>query len=246
MAHDQDGERVGKSTRGQEIHHGHRDITGGWLRPAVFGAMDGLVSNVSLISGVAGSNAGARFVLLAGVAGLVSGALSMATGEYTSVRAQNEAMRREIDVERRELVHSPRAELAELAGVYRRRGVEEALADEVARQLSLNPETALEVHAREELGVHPAELPSPMLAAVSSFGSFATGAVIPLLPYLFGAHSFVISAVLTAVALFGVGVAVSRFTLRSPTYSGARQLLLGAFAAAATYGIGALVGTTVT
>ncbi len=246
MARDQQGVRGGKSARPQEIHHGHRDINGGWLRPAVFGAMDGLVSNVSLISGIAGSNAAARFVLLAGVAGLVSGALSMATGEYTSVRAQNEAMRREIDVERRELVHSPRAELAELAGVYRRRGVEEALADEVARQLSRDPEVALEVHAREELGVHPADLPSPVLAAGSSFASFATGALIPLLPYLFGARTFVISAVLTAVALFGVGAVVSRFTLRSPLYSGARQLMFGAVAAAATYGIGALVGTTVT
>jgi VIT1/CCC1 family predicted Fe2+/Mn2+ transporter len=234
-----------QSSRGQEIHHGHRDVSGGWLRPAVFGVMDGLVSNVSLISGFAGGNAAHNGVLLAGVAGLVSGSLSMATGEYTSVRSQNEAMRREIDVERRELDRSPRAELAELAGVYRRRGVEEALADEVARQLSRDPEVALEVHTREELGVDPAGLPSPVLAAGSSFASFAGGAFVPLLPYLAGAHTFWISAALAAIALFVVGVIVSRFTLRSPAYSGLRQLALGALAAAATYGVGALVGTTV-
>jgi vacuolar iron transporter family protein len=227
-----------------ELHHAHRDVTGGWLRPAVFGAMDGLVSNVSLISGFAGNNSGSHVVLLAGLAGLVAGAFSMATGEYTSVRSQNEAMRAEVAVERRELRRSPRSELAELAGVYRRRGLDEALADEVARALSRDPEVALEVHTREEMGFDPADLPSPLLAAGSSFLSFALGALVPVLPYLAGASSFLLSAALSAIALFAVGVVVSRFTLRSPLYTGLRQLLLGAVAAAATFGMGALVGTS--
>jgi VIT1/CCC1 family predicted Fe2+/Mn2+ transporter len=152
-------------------------------------------------------------------------------------------MRAEIDVERHELRHSPRAELAELAGLYRRRGLDESLADEVARQLSVDPEVALEVHAREELGVTPGTLPSPMLAAGASFASFAVGALIPVLPYLAGGSSFLLAAGVSAAALFGVGVGVSRFTLRAPLYSGLRQLLLGVLAAGATYGIGLAVGS---
>jgi VIT1/CCC1 family predicted Fe2+/Mn2+ transporter len=206
--------------------------------------MDGLVSNVALISGFAGGSAPRGTVLLAGLAGLASGSFSMATGEYTSVRSQNEAMRAEIEVERRELGAYPRAELAELAGVYRRRGLEEALATEVARQLSSDPEVALRVHAQEELGVDPDDLPSPTVAASASFVSFAVGALIPVLPYLLGLASFVGAAVLAATALFGVGALVSRFTQRSPVYSGLRQLLLGALAAGATYGIGVAIDTS--
>jgi vacuolar iron transporter family protein len=207
--------------------------------------MDGLVSNVALISGFAGGSASRGTVLLAGLAGLASGSLSMATGEYTSVRSQTEAMRAEIEVERRELGAYPRAELAELVGVYRRRGLEEALATEVARQLSSDPEIALRVHAREELGVDPDDLPSPTVAAAASFVSFALGALVPVLPYLLGFASFLGAAVLAAIALFGAGALVSRFTERSPIYSGLRQLLLGALAAGATYGIGVVVDTSV-
>jgi VIT1/CCC1 family predicted Fe2+/Mn2+ transporter len=228
-----------------EVHHHHRDVGGGWLRPAVFGAMDGLVSNVSLISGFAGGHAQPRTVMLAGLAGLVSGAFSMATGEYTSVRSQNEAMRAEVEVERRELRRFPGAETAELAEVYRRRGVAAELAAEVARQISANPETALRVHTQEELGFDPDGLPSPVLAAVSSFAAFATGALLPVLPYLFGVSSFVAAAVLAAAALFALGALVSRYTQRSFLYSGVRQLFLGAVAAAATYGVGVAVGTSV-
>lgn len=205
--------------------------------------MDGLVSNVSLISGFAGGGASSNTVVLAGVAGLVAGAFSMATGEYTSVRSQNEAMHAEVEVERHELATSPAAELAELAGVYRRQGVDEALADEVARQVSVNPNVALRVHAREEFGVDPDHLPSPTLAASSSFAAFATGALIPVLPYLAGLASFAAAAVLAAGALFALGVLVSRYTQRSALYSGTRQLLLGAVAAAATYGVGIGVGS---
>jgi len=228
-----------------EAHAAKHTGGAGWLRPAVFGAMDGLVSNVSLISGFAGGSASRGAVILAGLAGLASGAFSMATGEYTSVRSQNEAMRAEIEVERRELAAHPQAEHAELVGVFRGQGVDAATAESVARQLGRDPEVALRVHARNEFGLDPDDLPSPVAAAASSFGAFALGALIPVLPYLLGFSSFLAAAVLAAVALFGLGVAVSAFTERSALFSGARQLLLGLLAAAATYGVGALVGVTI-
>ncbi|GAA3976969.1 VIT1/CCC1 transporter family protein [Actinomadura viridis] len=227
-----------------EIHHPHRDVTGGWLRPAVFGAMDGLVSNFALIAGVAGGQAGQRVVLLAGLAGLAAGAFSMAAGEYISVASQSELAEAEIEVERLELARHPRAEQRELAEVFEGRGVEPELAAEVARQLSRDPEEALRVHAREELGVAPGELPSPLLAAFSSFLAFATGAVLPVLPYLAGASSLWPAAVVAGLGLFLAGVLVSRVTARSWWFSGLRQLAFGGAAAAITYGVGALIGTS--
>ncbi|WP_045879004.1 VIT1/CCC1 transporter family protein [Pseudofrankia sp. DC12] len=234
----------------QHHHDAHRDVSGGWLRPAVFGVMDGLVSNVALLSGFAGSNASRSTAVLAGLAGVAAGAFSMATGEYTSVRSQNEAMAAEIEVERQALTEFPVDERAELAASYARKGVDPALADAVASQLHGDPEVALAVHSQEELGVTPGRLPSAMLAAFSSFAAFAVGALVPVLPYLvsrwvLGGHTFVASAVLAGCALFGVGVAVSRFTGRSPWLSGGRQLVLGALAAAATFLVGALVGGVV-
>ena len=234
----------------------HRDVSGGWLRPAVFGVMDGLVSNVALLSGFAGGSASRSTALLAGLAGVASGAFSMATGEYTSVRSQNEAMAAEIDVERRALSEFPAAERAELTALYTRKGVDPALAAAVVSQLHDDPDVALAVHSQEELGVTPGRLPSASLAAVSSFTAFALGALVPVLPYLvahwvfgglwvFGGHTFLASAVLAAGMLFGVGVAVSRFTDRSPLLSGARQLALGALAAGATYLVGVFVGGAV-
>lgn len=228
-----------------EHHHSHRDVTGGWLRPAVFGVMDGLVSNTALIAGVAGGGAPPRTVALAGVAGLVAGAFSMATGEYVSVASQSELTRAEIDIEKAELQRVPEAEEAELAGIYRARGVDDATAREVARQLSRDPETAWRVHAREELGVDPDDLPSPWTAAGSSFAAFTAGAAVPLLPFLLGADSLLVSLVLALVSLFVAGVLVSRFTNRTALYSGARQLLLGGAATAVTYSIGNLVGVGV-
>ncbi len=233
---------VGPGSADAEIHHSHRDVSGGWLRPAVFGAMDGLVSNFALISGVAGAGAAQRVVTLTGLAGLVAGAFSMATGEYTSVASQTEVTQAEIAVEKAELRRRPEAEQAELAGVYMARGVEPKLAREVARQLSRDPETAWRIHAREELGVDPDALPSAWVAAGSSFAAFAVGAFLPLLPYLLGASSLLASLVISAVALFSCGAVVSRFTGRSWTYSGARQLLLGGVAAAVTFGVGSLIG----
>lgn len=221
----------------------HRDVTGGWLRPAVFGVTDGLVSSGSLIMGVAGAGASTRTVIVAGLAGLAAGALSMATGEYISVASQTELTQAEIEVEKTELRRVPKAEEAELAQVYVERGVEPALAKEVARQLSANPEQVWRVHVREELGVDPDDLPSPWTAAGSSFVSFTLGALLPLLPFLLGADTLVATVVLTLVGLFAAGAAVSRFTTRTWIYSGLRQLLLGGAAAAVTYAIGRAVGT---
>src|SRR3954452_16519535 len=152
------------------ISHDHPDVTGGWLRPAVFGAMDGLVSNLALIAGVAGGtrdHADSSAVVLAGLAGLAAGAFSMAAGEYTSVASQSEAAQREIDKERREIIANPGAETDELAAMYVSKGLEPALAHEVARQIHVDVDNAVAVHAREELGVDPGDLPSPMLAATS-------------------------------------------------------------------------------
>ncbi len=228
-----------------EHHHDHRDVTGGWLRPAVFGFTDGLISNASLISGVAGAGVHAHAVILTGLAGLVAGAFSMATGEYVSVASQTELTRAEIEIEKSELKRVPQAEEAELAAIYVGRGVDPATANEVARQLSRDPEQAWRAHAREELGVDPDDLPSPWTAAGSSFASFGLGAMVPLLPYLLGSTSLLVAVLLSGVSLFVAGAAVSRFTNRSALYSGARQLILGALAAGMTYAVGAAVGTGV-
>ncbi len=225
-----------------ELHHAHRDVNGGWLRPSVFGAMDGLVSNFALIAGVAGGTSNTGVVVLAGMAGLAAGAFSMAGGEYVSVASQRELAMAEIDIERRELERNPEAEQHELAQLYESRGVEPALAAEVARQISLNPDKALEVHARAELGVTPGDLPSPKIAAVSSFLAFSVGAVLPLLPYFLGVTSLVGSAILSCLALFGAGALVSRVTARSWWYSGLRQLVVGTVAAGLTFGLGHLLG----
>lgn len=228
-----------------EVHHDHRDVSGGWLRPTVFGMMDGLVSNFALIAGIAGASASSTNVSLAGLAGLVGGAFSMATGEYISVQSQNESTQAELDVERRELTHNPAAELAELVQMYVERGVDRDVAEKVAEQISRDPDQALLIHAQEELGVDPKQLPSPRIAALSSLASFSLGAFIPLLPYLLGATTVWISAILAVVALVVAGVGTSRFTSRGALYSGARQLILGVLAAAVTYGVGSLFHATV-
>ncbi len=226
-----------------EAHHSHRDVNGGWLRPAVFGAMDGLVSNLGLISGVAGSSASSQTIAVAGLAGLAAGAFSMAAGEYTSVASQRELVQAELEIERRELRRNPKDEQAELAALYVSRGVEPQLARQVAEQLSRDPEQALEIHAREELGVDPADLPSPTVAAVSSFGSFALGAVLPLLPYLLGATALWPAVLLALAGLFACGAVVSKVTARPWWFSGLRQLGLGAAAAGVTYALGNLFGS---
>jgi len=227
----------------------HRDVTGGWLRPAVFGAMDGLVSNFALMLGVIGGITASSVaadergaILTAGFAGLAAGAFSMAAGEYVSVASQTELGRAELEIERRELARNPENEIGELAQTWVARGVDPVLAREVATQLMQDPDVALEVHAREELGFSPSDLPDPRLAAVSSFLAFAVGAVIPLLPYLVGATSPWPTIVISLIGLFAAGAVVSRVTVRSWWYSGVRQLLLGAAAAGLTFALGALLG----
>lgn len=236
---------AGGVSRSQVEYHGHqhRDVSGGWLRPAVFGAMDGLVTNVSLISGVGGGGLSRSTIVLTGLAGLAAGAFSMAAGEFVSVSSQNELVAAEVAKERYELEHNAHAELQELAAMYRMRGVDPALADEVARQLSRQPEQALAIHVQEELGVDHRELPSPFVAAGASLLTFAVGALIPLLPYLLGYSSLAAALILAAIAAFVGGGVVARITSR-PFWRGAlRQLALAAVAAALTYGIGKGVGS---
>ncbi len=224
--------------------HHHRDVAGGWLRPAVFGAMDGLVSNFALIAGMDGGTvAGSRVVVLAGLAGLAAGSFSMAAGEYTSVASQRELALAEIEVERREIAEHEDEEEDELALAYEAKGVDPDLAEQVAEQVHADPELALEEHVRTELGIDPNDLPSPLLAAGSSFLCFAVGALLPLLPYLAGARTVIPAMIVSLLALFACGAIVSRVTARSWWYSGLRQLILGALAAAVTYGIGSAVGT---
>lgn len=227
-------------------HVRHRNITGGWLRPALFGVTDGLVSNFALVMGVAGADVSPSVVLLAGLAGLFAGAFSMATGEWNSVRSQTELARAEIAIERRELARAPEAEEAELAALYRNRGLSADLAKEVARQFARDPEVLWRIHAREELGIDPDNLPSAWLAAWSSFVAFALGATVPVVAYAADLpRPFVVAAVLSGTAMFVVGSVVGRMTARPWLLTGVRQLLLGAGAAAVTYGVGSLVGVGV-
>jgi VIT1/CCC1 family predicted Fe2+/Mn2+ transporter len=231
------------------IDHEHRDVNGGWLRPVVFGAMDGLVSNIGLIAGVAGGTGAAgsadatQAVALAGLAGLLAGAFSMGAGEYVSVKSQAELAAAEMEVERRALQRIPEAEAAELEAVFTSRGVDPETARRVVEQLSADPETALEVHTLTELGVTPDAVPSATLAAGSSFLSFAVGALIPLVPYLLGVDSLLLAVAVTVSSLFVCGALVSRVTSRSWWFSGIRQAAIGAAAAGVTYLLGQAVGT---
>jgi VIT1/CCC1 family predicted Fe2+/Mn2+ transporter len=202
-----------------------------------------LVIFAGMAGGVAGAGGKSATVVLAGLAGLAAGAFSMAAGEYTSVASQSELARAELDVEGRELVTSADAEREELTQRYVSRGVDVEVAREFARQLSRKPDEAWVVHAREELGVDPGSLPSPILAAVASFLAFAVGAILPLIPYLLGAANLLPALVVSAFGLFAAGALVSRVTARSWWWAGLRQLLLGGSAAALTYVIGTLVGT---
>jgi VIT1/CCC1 family predicted Fe2+/Mn2+ transporter len=224
----------------------HADVSGGWLRAAVFGAMDGLVTNIALIAGVGGGGVPPHNIILTGVAGLVAGAISMGLGEYTSVRAQNEQVATEVAKERRELERHPEAEADELAEIWIARGLPTDLAHQVAEALGRNTDEAVRVHAQEELGVDPEETPSPWVAAISSFVCFSVGAFVPLITYLLGFSSLWLALGTGGVGLFVAGALVARFTGRAWWTSGLRQLGLGAAAAAATYGIGHLIGVGVT
>ncbi len=224
----------------------HRDVQGGAARAAVFGVSDGLVSNVAIVLGFAGANTGAGLVRLAGLAGLIGGAVSMAAGEYISMKAQSELLERELEMERLELTRNPDVERRELVQIYRARGIDEATADQLATALSRDPDLALQTHAREELGIDPESLGKPLSAAVSSFVTFSAGASIPLVPYFLGTGTaaLVAAVVLGVVAALTVGALLARFTGRPTGWSATRQLLFSAVPAAITFGIGSAVGVS--
>jgi VIT1/CCC1 family predicted Fe2+/Mn2+ transporter len=223
--------------------HRHRDVSGGWLRPTVFGAVDGLVTNASLIAGLGGGGASTHTVILTGAAALVAGAFSMGTGEYISVTNQNELVLAEVATERTMHARFPAAEQAELADTFAGYGADAETAARMAAAVSRDPDTALRVHTREELGVDPFELPSPVFAGLSSLVAFSAGALIPLLPYLAGLSVLGVALGVAAVALLTLGTVVGRLTGRSLLHSGLRQLLLGGVAVAVTYGVGTLIGS---
>lgn len=222
--------------------HRHRDVSGGWLRPTVFGAVDGLVTNASLIAGVGGGGGSARTIVLTGLAGLVAGAFSMGTGEYVSVTNQNELVHAEVAVERKMHNQFPAAEQAELAETFRGYGADPDTAGKMAAAVSRDPDIALRVHTREELGLDHTDLPSALLAGGASLAAFSIGAVLPLLPYLIGRASLPAAMVITAVALVSGGMIVGRLTGRPLLHSAGRQLLLGAVAVAVTFAVGRLIG----
>ena len=223
----------------------HRGLGGsGNLRAGVFGVNDGLVSNASLILGVAGATSDVKMIVLSGVAGMAAGALAMAAGEYVSVRSQRELYAYQIALERDELKQYPEAEAQELALIYAAKGLPVKQADRLARRLVADPEHALDTLAREELGVDPRDLGSPLVAGLTSLAAFAVGACVPLAPWLLGlgTAAFAWMIGVAAACLFGVGAAVSLFTGRSALYSGARMLVIGAVAGAIMFGVGHLLG----
>lgn len=224
----------------------HRDVQGGAFRAAVLGAGDGLITNVSLVLGVAGASTAGSAVRLAGVAGMLAGSFSMAAGELVSVRAQQELVEREIAVERSELAEEPEAEQRELAGMYRARGVPAEDADTVARILSANPQVALDTHTRLELGIDPDQQGQAGRAAVASFLSFGVGALLPLLPWFFvhGATAVVLSIVIGAVAALGLGAIIGSFSGRGPVRIAFRQLAAAAVSAGVTFAVGSLLGVS--
>jgi len=235
----------------REVLAGHERLQAlgrsGALRAAIFGINDGLVSNLALVMGVAGAAPEPSYIVLAGIAGLLAGAFSMGAGEWISVRSQTELFQRQIAREREAFRLQPAVEEEALAGIFRRKGLEPELAATVARRLMEDPRHALDTKVREELGLDPDELGSASGAAISSFLSFALGAVIPLIPFLLltGLPAIVLSFAAALVALFLVGAGVSLLTGRGLLYSGVRQVLIGGSAAVITYVVGRLIGVQV-
>jgi VIT1/CCC1 family predicted Fe2+/Mn2+ transporter len=223
-----------------DVGHTHPDISGGWLRAATFGAMDGLVSNTALIAGVAAADS-VHAVTVSGIAGLLAGAFSMALGEYTSVTTANEQIESEVFVERRALRTRPQAERAELVSMLVDIGLTEKTAQAATDEIHRDENRAVNVHLVREIGVNPAEKPSARLAAISSFVMFAIGALIPLFPYLLGYGSLVAGVVCGGVGLLIVGGLTARFTRKPVWWAAFRQLLFGSVAVAATYLLGLLV-----
>lgn len=227
-----------------DYDHRHADVSSGWLRASVFGAMDGLVSNVGLIAGIAAAGAPSGVVALTGVSGLIAGAISMALGEFTSVRTANEQLDAEVAVERDAHVRNPQGEQAELAVLFGRLGMEPGTAADAASQVHANTEQAVRVHLAHELGLSPEEKPSPWVAAISSFISFSVGAVIPVLPFLFAFGDLWWGLAFGGVGLLVAGGVAAGFTRRNWIMGGIRQLVFGGVAVAATYTIGTLLGVS--
>jgi VIT1/CCC1 family predicted Fe2+/Mn2+ transporter len=228
-----------------QIDHRHADVTGGWLRAATFGAMDGLVSNTALIAGVAAS-ASATAVVLSGVAGLLAGSFSMALGEYTSVTTANEQIESEVRVERRSFARYPDEERAELVDMLVKMGMSGETATKAAEELHQDENRALNFHLVQELGVDPSDKPSPWVAGGSSFVMFAVGAVIPLIPYLLGFSSLWLGLACGGVGLLVAGGVAAYFTRKAVWAGSLRQLVFGGIAIAATYVVGTLIGAAVT
>ncbi len=226
----------------------HRSAGGNALRAAVLGANDGLVSNFSLVMGVAGAEIANSTIVLTGIAGLLAGAISMALGEWVSVQSSRELYQKQIRTEKAEIAENPVEEAEELSLIYQARGLEESAARQLAQQIMRSEEGALEALTRDELGIDPEALGgSAWEAAITSFLLFALGAIIPLVPFLFtsGGTAIVISAAFSAIGLFGIGTAITLFTGRAILFSGTRQMLFGLAAAAVTFLIGRLIGVSV-
>ena len=230
-----------------ESHPGHRAVAGGLARAAVFGVSDGLVSNVSLVIGFAGAGVAPSVVRLAGLAGAIAGATSMAAGEWVSISAQNELVYRELAVERRELVHNTVSETAELAAMYEGHGMTRQIALDAAADVMREPEAALAVHVREELGVDPDELGSPWSAAGLSLVCFLVGAILPVIPWFAGRGNGakVASISIGVVAAAIVGLLIGKFAERRLTWSAARQVLILLVACGATWLVGRALGVSV-
>jgi VIT1/CCC1 family predicted Fe2+/Mn2+ transporter len=243
------GTSVGlEGSRIAQLEGRHRTVGGNALRAAVLGANDGLLSNFSLVMGVAGAELSNKAVLITGLAGLLAGACSMALGEWLSVQSARELYERQIEVERQEVAEAPDEEAEELALIYQAKGLPEEEAQSLAKRLIKDQAQALDTLAREELGINPEELGgSAWTAALTSFCLFALGAIIPVLPFLFltGRASIIMSVALSALALYGIGAGITLLTGRSALYSGARQVLLGLIAAGVTFGLGWLIGSSI-
>jgi VIT1/CCC1 family predicted Fe2+/Mn2+ transporter len=230
--------------RPHDFDHRHGDVSGGWLRAATFGAMDGLVSNTALIAGV-GAAAHAQAVVVSGVAGLVAGAFSMALGEYTSVTTANEQIDSEVRVEKRAFRMHPQAERAELTDMLMAMGMSPDTAVSATEEIHRDENRAINFHLVQELGIDPQDKPSPYVAAISSFVMFAVGAVIPLIPYLLGFESLWAGLLSGAIGLLVAGGVASRFTGKPVWSAATRQLVFGAVAIAATFVVGSAIGTVV-
>ena len=225
-----------------DYDHSHPDVSGGWLRAAVFGAMDGLVSNIALIAGIGAAGASGPTIVLTGCAGLVAGAFSMSLGEYTSVKTANEQLAAELEIERQAHRRNPEGERSELVLGFMQMGMSEKTAQYAASEVHENHELAARIHVTQELGLDPSSNPSPWTAAVSSFAMFAIGAAFPLIPYALGFDSLPAGLAVGGVGLLIAGAAAAKFTRKSWWKNALRQLVFGSIAVGATYLVGSLLG----